>query len=163
MFNLIVVLAVIVAILLAAIVLIQESKGGGLASSVAGANSVLGVRKTTDFVEKATWTLAGLLVVLSVSTTFFVNRNTNTADDLVGSMKKEAPAAEAAATVSESDGERVFISPRARKLALQTGVDMTKVVSTGPHGRIIERGNHNDLIAQKGKYYQLYTGAFELE
>jgi ATP-binding cassette subfamily B protein len=31
------------------------------------------------------------------------------------------------------------------------------------HGRIIERGNHEDLVAQKGAYYQLYTGAFELE
>jgi ATP-binding cassette subfamily B protein len=31
------------------------------------------------------------------------------------------------------------------------------------HGRIIERGSHEDLIAQKGSYYQLYTGAFELE
>lgn len=92
MYNLIVMLAVIVAILLAAIVLIQESKGGGLASSVAGANSVLGVRKTTDFVEKATWTLAGLLVFLAVSTTFFVSRNTNTADDLVNNMEKSAPA-----------------------------------------------------------------------
>ena len=30
-------------------------------------------------------------------------------------------------------------------------------------GRIIERGTHDDLIAQKGTYYQLYTGAFELE
>lgn len=30
-------------------------------------------------------------------------------------------------------------------------------------GKIIERGSHNELIAQKGKYYQLYTGAFELE
>ena len=30
------------------------------------------------------------------------------------------------------------------------------------NGEIIERGNHNDLIAQKGKYYQLYTGMFEL-
>jgi ATP-binding cassette subfamily B protein len=29
-------------------------------------------------------------------------------------------------------------------------------------GRIIERGSHDDLIAQKGKYYQLYTGAFEM-
>ncbi|MBE6626417.1 MAG: 2-oxo acid dehydrogenase subunit E2 [Ruminococcaceae bacterium] len=53
--------------------------------------------------------------------------------------KAEAPKAEAVATVSESNGERVFISPRAKKLALQTGVDMTKVVPTGPHGRIIER------------------------
>ena len=31
------------------------------------------------------------------------------------------------------------------------------------HGRIIERGSHDELIAQKGVYYQLYTGAFELE
>ena len=31
------------------------------------------------------------------------------------------------------------------------------------HGRIIERGAHDDLIAQRGTYYQLYTGAFELE
>ena len=31
------------------------------------------------------------------------------------------------------------------------------------NGRIIERGNHEKLIAEKGKYYQLYTGAFELE
>lgn len=87
MYPLIVVLAVIVAVLLAVIVLIQESKGGGLASSVAGANSVLGVRKTTDFVEKATWTLAGLLVVLAVASSFFVNKNVNTADDLVTNMQ----------------------------------------------------------------------------
>ena len=31
------------------------------------------------------------------------------------------------------------------------------------HGHIIERGSHRDLIAQKGTYYRLYTGAFELE
>ena len=60
---------------------------------------------------------------------------------------EEAPKAEAAATVSESTGERIFISPRARKLALQTGVDMTKVVSTGPHGRIIERDINKALDA----------------
>lgn len=59
----------------------------------------------------------------------------------------ETPKAEAVATVSESTGERVFISPRAKKLALQTGVDMTKVVSTGPHGRIIERDINKALDA----------------
>ena len=31
------------------------------------------------------------------------------------------------------------------------------------HGRIIERGDHEDLLAQKGQYYQLYTGVFDLE
>ena len=60
---------------------------------------------------------------------------------------EEAPKAEAEATVAENSGERVFISPRAKKLALQTGVDMTKVVSTGPHGRIIERDINKALDA----------------
>lgn len=60
---------------------------------------------------------------------------------------EEAPKAEAVATASESTGERVFISPRAKSLALKTGVDMTKVVSTGPHGRIIERDINKALDA----------------
>ena len=48
------------------IVLIQESKGGGLSSSFAGYNQVAGVRKTTDFIEKATWSLAAAMVIISV-------------------------------------------------------------------------------------------------
>ncbi len=39
----------------------------------------------------------------------------------------------------------------------------SKAIMVMDHGRIIERGNHDELIAQKGQYYQLYTGAFELE
>ena len=39
----------------------------------------------------------------------------------------------------------------------------SKAIMVLDHGRIIERGDHKDLIAQKGTYYQLYTGAFELE
>lgn len=39
----------------------------------------------------------------------------------------------------------------------------SKAIIVLDHGKIIERGNHEDLIAQKGVYYQLYTGAFELE
>ena len=66
MYTLFVILIVIAAIMMIAIVLIQESKGGGLSTGFAGGNTVLGVRKTTDFIEKATWTLAGAMVVLSV-------------------------------------------------------------------------------------------------
>lgn len=70
MYSVFVILAVIVAVLLSFIVLIQESKGGGLASSFASSNQIMGVRKTTDVVEKATWTLAALLVVFSVFSAF---------------------------------------------------------------------------------------------
>jgi len=48
----------------------------------------------------------------------------------------------------------------AHRLSTVRNADCIMVLS---NGRIIERGNHNELIAQKGTYYQLYTGAFELE
>lgn len=55
-------------LLLILIVLVQNPKGGGLSSTFAGSNQILGVKKTNDFLEKATWTLAiavGLFCVLS--------------------------------------------------------------------------------------------------
>ena len=57
---------IIVCVLLILIVLVQNSKGGGLASSFSSSNQVMGVRKTGDFLEKATWTLATALLVLSL-------------------------------------------------------------------------------------------------
>jgi len=67
MYTLFVILIVIAAVLMIGIVLIQESKGGGLSSSFAGYNQVAGVRKTTDFIEKATWGLAAAMVVISIA------------------------------------------------------------------------------------------------
>jgi preprotein translocase subunit SecG len=66
LYTLFVILIVIAAVLMIGIVLIQESKGGGLSSSFAGYNQVAGVRKTTDFIEKATWCLAAAMVVISI-------------------------------------------------------------------------------------------------
>lgn len=66
MYTAISVLIVIVCILLILIVLVQNSKGGGLSSSFASSNQIMGVRKTTDFLEKATWTLAGAMLILCV-------------------------------------------------------------------------------------------------
>ncbi len=65
-------LVVLLAILMCLIVLIQESKGGGLASSFASSNQILGVRKTTDLIEKITWGLAAAIVVFSVISVFFI-------------------------------------------------------------------------------------------
>ena len=67
MYTLLVILIVLAALLMIGIVLIQESKGGGLASGFASANSLAGVRQTTNFVEKATWTLAAAMVVCSIA------------------------------------------------------------------------------------------------
>lgn len=75
MYLLISVLIIIASILLILIVLVQNSKGGGLASNFASSNQVMGVRKTADFLEKATWTLAVSLLVLSVLAAFAIPRD----------------------------------------------------------------------------------------
>ena len=74
MYVFISILILIASILLILIVLIQNSKGGGLASGFSSSNQIMGVRKTTDFLEKATWTLAGTVVVLSIVITAFIPR-----------------------------------------------------------------------------------------
>lgn len=99
MYSVLVILAVIVAVLLTFIVLIQESKGGGLASNFASSNQIMGVRKTTDVVEKATWSLAAVLVVLSVATIFFAPRQADV-DSVVttAAPAQQAPAAPTSST-----------------------------------------------------------------
>jgi len=66
MYTLFVILIVTAALLMIGIVHIQESKGGGLASQFADYKRSLGVRKSTELVEKVTWFLAIFMVVVSV-------------------------------------------------------------------------------------------------
>ena len=73
MYNFIVILILIVSVLLAIVVLVQISKGGGLAANFSAPNQIMGVRKTTDFLEKATWTLAAALIVLSLIATISIH------------------------------------------------------------------------------------------
>jgi len=74
MYVLVSVLILIASILLILIVLVQNSKGGGLASNFSASNQVMGVKKTADFLEKATWTLAVSLVILSVVASMTIPR-----------------------------------------------------------------------------------------
>lgn len=74
MYLLLIILIVIAAVLMCFIVLIQNSKGGGLASSFASSNQIMGVRKTTDFLEKTTWGLAAVIVVLCIATAYTLPR-----------------------------------------------------------------------------------------
>ena len=81
-YFLLVILIVIASILMVGIVLIQESKGGGLASNFASYNQIGGVRKTTDFIEKATWGLAAFMVVVSIVCAYVAPKNDDAASAL---------------------------------------------------------------------------------
>ena len=72
MYTFIIVLLIIVSILLGLIILVQNSKGGGLAAGLSASNQIMGVRKTTDFLEKLTWGFAIGLLVLSMVANFAI-------------------------------------------------------------------------------------------
>ena len=66
MYVLLTILIVIAAVLLILLVLVQNSKGGGLAAGFSSGNQVMGAPKTADFLEKASWTLAAIIIALSI-------------------------------------------------------------------------------------------------
>lgn len=88
MYVVFIVLTLIVAVMLIGIVLIQKSKGGGLSSQFGGGNQVLGVRGTNSFLEKATWTLAILILVFSVASAYTLPK----AGSGIRTTSKNAPA-----------------------------------------------------------------------
>ena len=116
MYTVLVILIVLAALLMIGIVLIQESKGGGLASNFASYNQIGGVRKTTDFIEKATWSLAAFMVVVSIACAY-VAPTGNASGSLIEGIETpastvpgfdatpaqaDAPAAEAPAAPAEA-------------------------------------------------------------
>ena len=85
MYTVFAILIIITSILLVLIVLVQNPKGGGLSSSFGGGggNQIMGAKRTTDFLEKATWTLAITLIVLSLISNFAIPRqNTEEATEI---------------------------------------------------------------------------------
>ena len=112
MYLLFIGLIVIAALLLCFVVMIQNSKGGGLASSFASSNQIMGVRKTTDFIEKLTWGLAGFIVVISIACAYVLPTTTDESSVIMEQAVKEsatnplnAPAGFAAPTTTETPAE----------------------------------------------------------
>lgn len=78
LYILVSVLILIACILLILVVLVQNSKGGGLAANFASSGQFMGARKTADFLEKTTWTLAIALLSLSLISILVIPRNVTT-------------------------------------------------------------------------------------
>ena len=74
MFTFLIVLISIIALLMTLVVLLQSGKGGGLAGIAAGGatTQILGSRQAPDFLEKATWTLATIFIVLCILSNFVI-------------------------------------------------------------------------------------------
>lgn len=77
MYTTIIVFAIIICLLLALVILVQNSKGGGLAAGLGSSQQIMGVRKTTDFLEKFTWGLATGLMVLALVANFALPQKDN--------------------------------------------------------------------------------------
>ena len=88
-YTLFVVLIVLASLLMIFIVLIQESKGGGLASNFSSSNAIMGVRKTTNFVEKMTWGLAIAMVLLSVACAYVAPQATGDSSVMEGATQEQ--------------------------------------------------------------------------
>ncbi len=94
MYALLTIVIIIVCVLLGAVVLIQNPKGGGLSASFGGVGQqLLGARRSTDVVEKLTWGFAVALIVLCLSTAFFVDRKGTTSKQAIekGDIEKTIP------------------------------------------------------------------------
>jgi len=76
-FSIFVILIIAVCFLLILVIMVQNPKGGGLSSSFGGGGSQIvgGVKKTGDFLDKSTWTLAGLLIVLILASNIALKGN----------------------------------------------------------------------------------------
>jgi preprotein translocase subunit SecG len=105
------ILIIIASVVLGLIVLIQNPKGGGLSASLGGfSNQLMGVKQTTDVLEKGTWVFAAIVAILCLASPAFIPKNAGTSsknDDLlkgVNTSPAKATPAPAANTTAPMPG-----------------------------------------------------------
>lgn len=110
-FTLLMVLIMIACVLLVIVVMAQNPKGGGLSSTFGGASSAqFGVQRTNDFMEKATWTLGGTIIVLILISVAVTGKPSTTAPTQQP-VKKEAPAKQQSAPASTTTPAQTPVAP----------------------------------------------------
>jgi preprotein translocase subunit SecG len=118
MTTLFVILIVIAAVALGFIVLIQNPKGGGLAGNVGGlSNQLMGVKQTTDVLEKGTWIFASIIGLLAMLSTLFLGGKAGISSEQNKTIKNiTPPAAAAPAPVQQAPaGQNVTIPAQPAK------------------------------------------------
>jgi preprotein translocase subunit SecG len=90
------ILVLLSCVILGFIILVQNPKGGGLAGNIAGfSNQFMGVKQTTDVLEKGTWIFAALIGVLCILSVLFLNKGGNSdnrLDNIKPGSGQQAPA-----------------------------------------------------------------------
>jgi preprotein translocase subunit SecG len=104
-FSIFLVLITIVCFLLIVVIMVQNPKGGGLSSTLGGSQMMGGVQKTTDFLDKSTWMLAGILILLIMfSSLSFSGSLSDTNSKIINETEAAAPV-ETAKPATEAPAE----------------------------------------------------------
>jgi preprotein translocase subunit SecG len=90
--TLLTILIIIASILLVLLVLMQNPKGGGLSTDFGSAQQLGGVKQTNDFIEKATWSLAGIIGILSIAMTLMYHEPSGVPTNDAAPQDTEQPA-----------------------------------------------------------------------
>jgi preprotein translocase subunit SecG len=102
-FTLLMILIMIASVLLVIVVMAQNPKGGGLSSTFGGASSAqFGVQRTNDFMEKSTWTLGAVIIVLILISVVVTGKPKQAAPVIPQAPTKEVPAEKAPASQSSA-------------------------------------------------------------
>ena len=103
-FSIFLVLITIVCFLLIVVIMVQNPKGGGLSSSLGGSQMLGGVQKTTDFLDKSTWTLGTVLIVLILlSSLSFTGSLSDNDSKIIENVNTSAPAPKTAAPAAATE------------------------------------------------------------
>jgi len=93
------ILIILASVALGFLILVQAPKGGGLSGSIGGfSNQFMGVKQTTDVLEKGTWVFASVIGILCLVSTLFISGGTTKSDSLLDKVNTSGGAAPAKAT-----------------------------------------------------------------
>lgn len=104
MYTLLIGLIIFLAFLLVVVVLAQNSKGGGLSSQFggSGASNMFGVKKTGDFLEKSTWVLVAMIMILSLATNL-TNPGVRSSNEILDAAGEQAPTSQPVDTAAPTE------------------------------------------------------------